>query len=118
MTRTYDPEDPQQVSEQQMAQDLAKQQSDADWAWILAAPQGRRVLATLIMQSGYLEASYVPGDALGTAFREGMREMGRLTYSVARSVGQGAITALMAEVMSAPDASRSNAARRAKRTEG
>ena len=103
MTR-YDPTDPEQVDQRQADAARAKQQVEADWEFVLSTPQGRRVLTALLHHSGFLRASYVPGDALATAHGEGKREIGTLIYSAATLVKQGALlTALLAEVMSKPN---------------
>lgn len=100
----YDPTDPDQVAQRQADAARAKQQVEADWEFLLRAPQGRRVLVALLTQSGFLHSSYVQGDALATAYGEGKREMGARIYSATTSVRQGALLpALLAEVMSKPN---------------
>ena len=101
MTRSYDPEDADQVAERQKTDRLLRQQGEADLEWMLAAPQGRRVLAWVLQQSNLLAPTFRAGDSLGSAYAEGQRSIGLLVYSAARSVRQGALLeALMAEVMS------------------
>lgn len=45
-------------------------------AVLRATPAGRRVLAQILERSRACERSYVPGDSLETARREGMRDIG------------------------------------------
>ncbi len=41
-----------------------------------STPEGRRVLAEILVRCQLWERSYVPGDAYETARREGMRDIG------------------------------------------
>lgn len=50
------------------------------WRWMLDDEKGRLVLAQVLRASNPLGVSHVPGDAMGTAFREGQRHAGTLIY--------------------------------------
>lgn len=100
MTTKYDHTDPDQVVKRAETHALARQQAAADWQYVLNAPQGRRVMAALLTHTGFLGSSYRSGDALGTAYAEGMRAVGLLIHTAATSAGQaGLAEALLAEVM-------------------
>lgn len=47
-----------------------------DFAAVFGTPQGRRVLAQILVWCQVWERSYVPGDANETILREGMRNIG------------------------------------------
>ena len=47
-----------------------------DMRTVIEAPEGRRVLRRILEQSNILSPSYAAGDALGTAYNEGLRAVG------------------------------------------
>ena len=51
-------------------------QAMTDMRTVIEAPEGRRVLRRILEQSNILSPSYAAGDALGTAYNEGLRAMG------------------------------------------
>lgn len=63
-------------SERQLAE-AARVHAEADLRAVLATPEGRRVLWSIIEgRSGMSRRSYVVGDALATAYHEGRRSVG------------------------------------------
>ncbi len=60
----------------QQYNDLQREQEKADLLAVLDIPAGRRVLARLVTMAGVAAPSYAPGDALATAYNEGLRRMG------------------------------------------
>ena len=59
-----------------MTQSDKHSQERDDWQEVLKLPAGRRVLARLVRTgTGALGPSFAPGDALATAYNEGMRRM-------------------------------------------
>ncbi len=56
--------------------ELQRQQELEDLGAVLSLPAGLRFVTRLIRLSNYLGASYAPGDALATAYNEGLRRMG------------------------------------------
>ena len=73
MARKYDPNNPDHVQQRQDDAALRKAQREADWHWLLSDPRGVRVCIDLLDQFGLLAPSFVPGDALATAYNEGKR---------------------------------------------
>ena len=53
-------------------------------AVLRATPAGRRVFAQIVERSHAVERSYVPGDSLETARREGMRDIGLWLIEIVR----------------------------------
>lgn len=51
-------------------------QAMTDMRTVIEAPEGRRVLRRMLEQSNVLSPSYAAGDALGTAYNEGLRAVG------------------------------------------
>lgn len=51
-------------------------QGMTDLLTALKSPEMRRVLRRMLQKSNLLQPSYARGDALGTAFNEGLRAMG------------------------------------------
>ena len=65
------------------------QQELEDWQAVLKLPAGRRVLARLARTgAGALGASFAPGDALATAYNEGMRAMCLHMLEMARAASE------------------------------
>jgi hypothetical protein len=48
---------------------------DADLKWLMSDPRGRRIARRLLDRSGIWQPSFT-GDALSSAFREGVRNAG------------------------------------------
>jgi hypothetical protein len=48
----------------------------SDMRAVLNLAAGRRVLGAVLQASNLLRPSYAPGDALGTAYNEGLRAVG------------------------------------------
>lgn len=82
------------MSRVEKAGESAKRQR-ADWRAVLAAPEGRRVLALILRQSNFLGASYAPGDALATAYNEGLRAVGRLIRDEIEDAAPGGYARLL-----------------------
>ncbi len=51
-------------------------QAMTDLRTVIEAPEGRRFLRRVLEQSNILSPSYAAGDALGTAYNEGLRAVG------------------------------------------
>ncbi len=75
----FDPNDPYQQEAAQEAADerraLAKQQSDADFKWLMADPRGRRIIWRQLSAAGVFQSSFDPA-AMTMAFNEGRRSEG------------------------------------------
>jgi hypothetical protein len=54
---------------------IAEATEESDIKWLMADPRGRRVTRRLLERSGVFRVSFT-GDALGTSFREGERNVG------------------------------------------
>lgn len=52
------------------------QQAVMDMLTALKSPEMRRVLRRILARSNILSESYAPGDALATAYNEGLRALG------------------------------------------
>jgi hypothetical protein len=100
MTRrkTYDPNDPEQVEVRQREQTLAVVQARADWNWMLGDPRGRRILAGLLASFRFNASSYVPGDALATAYNEGARSCSAAIYATITQTGHDALVDILREL--------------------
>jgi hypothetical protein len=55
--------------------ETARLTEDADLKWLMGDPRGRRIARRLLERS-WLWSSTFTGDALGSAFREGERNVG------------------------------------------
>ena len=55
--------------------ELAELTEGADLKWLMADPRGRRIVRGLLERSGVFRSSFT-GDAMGTSFREGERNVG------------------------------------------
>ena len=65
--------------------------------------RGRRVLARIMAMTGIMQASYVPGDALTTAFREGQRNIGIQLHAVLTNAGEGLVNKVLSETIASDD---------------
>ncbi len=59
-----------------MAHNRDNSQAATDLRTVIEAPEGRRFLRRVLEQSNILSPSYAAGDALGTAYNEGLRAVG------------------------------------------
>ncbi len=55
-----------------------------DFKALMALPEGRRVLRTLLYYSNLLGPSYIDGESHRTAYNEGLRFMGMYIVDMAR----------------------------------
>jgi hypothetical protein len=74
-----------------------------DWRALLASPGGRRLIAGLIRDSGYLAASHTPGDPLATAYREGARALGAALVAAVMAFGAEHWPAIYAAITTPPN---------------
>ena len=99
MSRRYDPNDPDMVAERQQAVELRAAQEQADLEWLASAPQGRRLLSALFGAGGLMQSSFVPGDALASAFSAGRHSLALDAYlTLTGRVQAHFVTALLHEV--------------------
>lgn len=102
MTRKrYDPTDAEQVAERQEIETLRQAQFKADWKWLLGDPRGKRIMSYLLAQTQWLGQSYVPGDALGTAYNEGRRSTAAIIYTTITQTGHDALGDILKELVGA-----------------
>lgn len=71
-----DPHDAQQITDYRKRRKARATQEQHDLQIIAALPEGNRFLQRLITLTGRDAASFVPNDALATAYREGQRSIG------------------------------------------
>lgn len=115
MSRTYDPD---QAAERQTDAVRASQQQQADWEWLARAPQGRRILAELMQQTGLLQGS-MSDSPLTTAYSEGKRAIGQWIYARFTNASEGpGHAALLAEVLTPNHVRRSSSRTRPDRDAG
>lgn len=72
----HDPNDHETITEHRKRHKARATQEQRDLHAIAALPEGNRLLRRIITLTGRDAASFVPGDALGTAYREGQRSVG------------------------------------------
>ncbi|MBM3099139.1 hypothetical protein JRX38_14200 [Gluconobacter cerinus] len=94
---SYDPHDVDQVSERKTRRKAKATHEQIDLQRICADPSGRRVLARILAATGYMHASYVPGDPLATAYREGMRSIGIDLHAALTNAGDDFARVILAE---------------------
>ncbi|NHN85795.1 hypothetical protein GOB93_14255 [Acetobacter musti] len=100
---TYDPNDVAQVEEKRSRRKAKATGPQRDLLWVCSDPRGRRVLARILQGTGPLAASFIPGDALGTAYREGQRSVGIELHSVLTNAGEGLAGSILAERLTGDD---------------
>lgn len=66
-----------------------------DFKALMALPEGRRVLRTLVTYSGLLGPVHNPGDSHGTAYNDGLRRMGMFVLDMARQADPENYTILL-----------------------
>ena len=93
----FDAYDPDQVEERKTRRKAKADPDQMDLAWVASDERGRRVLRRILETCGLMAASYVPGDALGTAFNEGKRNIGMRLHLVLANAGEGTARAILAE---------------------
>lgn len=71
-----DPHDDEQITARTKQRKARATQDQRDLQTIAALPEGNRLLQRILTLSGRDAASFVPHDALGTAYREGQRSIG------------------------------------------
>lgn len=66
------------AAQEETARGAAKrrEQEIADFRWLMSDPHGRRFVWRLMSEGGVFYETFVPGDALATAHREGKRVQG------------------------------------------
>lgn len=74
---------------------IQREQEKADLLSVLETPAGRRVLARLVRVAGVTGPAYAPGDALATAYNEGLRRMGLMIMDEVRAVEPGALADIL-----------------------
>lgn len=103
-------DDPYEILDDQTAtSDKTPEQQEAEWEiadlkWLMSSKKGRRVMWRLLIHAGVYRLSYVPGDALGTAFNEGNRNQGQRLLTLIQMHASEDYATMVQE--------RSNAARR------
>lgn len=106
MTRRYDSNDASQVAERQADAKRREEQRDADWRWLLDAPQGRRVMVELLHMAGLVEASFSESPLL-MAKAEGARSVALYVHGRITQTAEGRhAPALMADLVMPPDVRR------------
>ncbi|WP_118963038.1 Bbp19 family protein [Komagataeibacter saccharivorans] len=98
-----DPYDHDQVSERRTRRKARASVEQLDLQWLGADARGRRVLARIMAMTGLMQASYVPGDALTTAFREGQRNIGIQLHAVLTNAGDGLVDKVLSETIASDD---------------
>ena len=79
----------------QQYNDLQREQEKADLLAVLDIPAGRRVLARLVRAAGVTGQAYAPGDALATAYNEGLRRMGLMIVDEVQAVEPAALVDIL-----------------------
>ena len=75
-----------------MTFDERNKQDEADLRTILSTREGARFFARLLELTRVFEISYIPHDAHGTAFNEGVRNVGLAVYEgIAEAGGLGLV---------------------------
>ena len=75
-----------------MTHEDLKKQDDADVRALLRTREGARFFARLLELTRVFEISYIPHDAHGTAFNEGVRNVGLAVYEgIAEAGGLGLV---------------------------
>lgn len=77
-----------------MTYEELRRQDIQDLRALLRTREGARFLSRLFDLTGVFEISYVPGDAGGTAFREGARNVGLPIYADVLEAEQHALALL------------------------
>ena len=93
--RRYDPDDAEQVGERQQTAELQRAQLKADIDWLIASPQGRRLVSHLCSLGGMLSTPYVMGDPHGSAFSAGRHSLALDVYGTVTRIGDAASIALL-----------------------
>lgn len=93
----FDPYDQDQVEERKIRRKAKAEPDQTDLAWVASDERGRRALRRIMEVCGLTSRSYVAGDALGTAFNEGKREIGLQLHSAITKSGDGLARAILAE---------------------
>ena len=70
-------------------------QAMTDLRTVIEAPEGRRFLRRVLEQSNILSPSYAAGDALGTAYNEGLRAVGLWLKAEMDRARPGSFTRIM-----------------------
>ena len=74
---------------------IQREQEKADLLAVLGIPAGRRVLARLVQAAGVIGPAYAPGDALATAYNEGLRRMGLMIVDEVQAVEPAALVDIL-----------------------
>ncbi|GAN88044.1 hypothetical protein LU298_11435 [Komagataeibacter intermedius] len=99
----YDPHDPEQVSERRTRRKARAATDQLDLAWVASDPRGRRVLLRILNETQFMAGSFVPGDPLATAFREGQRDIGIKLHTVLTNAGEGVLSNILMESLNADE---------------
>jgi hypothetical protein len=79
----YDASDPKQVEKKRLAKARWEKDSREVLAQLMSSPNGRRWMwEEILSPAGIYSISYVTGDAMGTAFNEGKRNIGNRTLAL------------------------------------
>lgn len=92
-----DPFSPEDVAERKTRRKARASVDQLDMQWVCSDPRGRRVLARIMAATGMMLPSYVPGDALTTAYREGQRDIGIKLHAVLTNAGEGLAQSILSE---------------------
>ncbi|WEQ51205.1 hypothetical protein LV478_11755 [Komagataeibacter oboediens] len=98
-----DPYDRDQVAQRRTRRKARASVEQLDLQWLAADARGRRVLSRIMAMTGIIQASYVPGDALTTAFREGQRNIGIQLHAVLTNAGEGLVNKVISETIASDD---------------
>lgn len=71
-----DPYNHEALDYHQKLQNIQNEQEKHDLKTVLETAEGKRVLQRIIKFTGKDSASFIPNDALSTAYREGQRSIG------------------------------------------
>ncbi len=72
-------------------------QDREDLRAMLSAPEGRRVLRRILGATSFIAPSYAPGDALATAYNEGLRAVGLWLFGEIENTAPGEFARLLLE---------------------
>lgn len=94
---SYDAYDREEVADRKNRRKAKASQAQIDMQRVCSEPEGRRTLARILVETGYIAASFVPNDPLSTAYREGQRSIGIFLQAALINAGDDLLRVILAE---------------------
>lgn len=91
----FDASDPVQVKKRDAAAHRREKDNREVLATLLSSPQGRNWMWDLMTLGHVFETTFVPGDALSMAFREGERNIGLRLIAMVTTAAPDALIQMM-----------------------